>query len=583
MHTLEEIIQLILKQNNNYDRKQILDRIEQKRNELGRDIVNDESAAMIVARELGIDLQQLMPRPRLRIGDITENTRNVVLTARVVSIDRVRTFVRQDGGEGRVASIIVADETGRIRVTLWDEWASKIEEEPPEIGSIVQISGAYVRKGLRNTLELNIGKLGRIKILNEDEIDFDIPVTVEEVSKISDLQDNMLDVTLVFKVLRVQAASTFTRSTDGTQGRVMSIIGGDETGAIRVVFWDEQADAMSDVKEGEVIKITRGHVKTGRGGELEVHTRQSSTIERRLKIKIDAVPPPSIRPMTEPSGKKKIAELTADMRDVDVEGMVVKVEDVKTFEKSGTQGRRRSIMISDEQGSVVRVTFWNQDVERIDKLKVGDTIRVMHAYAREGLGGGVELHIGQRSEIEINPSGVSFVDLRPEEIETAPKIRPVRIQIRDLRDDMIGKAVEITGEVVAVSETSPLYLACSYEGCGKKVEEAEEEGKFTCPEHGIIKRPIARFLFKLTIDDQSETVRVTVFNELAERLLGMSAAEAKKLLKRENPLSRLEGQRLTIRGIVRKFRDSIEISAQDAFEPDTLEEIKRIEEEIRNR
>ncbi len=583
MLTLEEIIQLILKQTD-YDRKQIIERIEQKRNELGRDIVNDESAAMIVARELGIDLQQILPRPRMRIVDITENTRNVVLTARVVSVDKGRTFARSNGSEGKVASMIVADETGKIRVTLWDELASELEEDPPAIGSIVQIIGAYVKRGLRDNLELNIGKIGRLKVLDEAEIDFDIPVAVQEASKVSALQDGTQDVTLVFKVLRVLGASTFTRAREGTQGKVMSVIGGDETGSVRVVFWDQHADVMNDVREGEVIKITGTHVKMGRGGELEVHSRKSSTIERHLKIKIDAVMPSSIRPVAEPIGKKRIAELTADMRDVDVEGMVVKVEDVKTFEKSGTEGKRRSIVIGDELGSVVRVTFWNQDVERIAKIKVGDTIRILHAYAREGLGGGVELHIGQRTEVEINPSGLSFTDMDLEEIEITPTIRPVRIQIRDLKEDMIGKAVEFTGEVVAVSEISPIYLACSHKGCGKKVDETESEDQYTCPEHGIVKRPMARFLFKLTIDDQSETVRVTIFHDLAEKLLGMHASDAQKLLKKkENPLNRLEGQRLTIRGIVRKFRDNIEISAHDAFEPDTIEEIKRVAEEISNR
>ena len=57
--TLEETIQLILDNQSEFDRSDILKMIQEKREELGPEIVNDESAAMIIARELGIDLQQI--------------------------------------------------------------------------------------------------------------------------------------------------------------------------------------------------------------------------------------------------------------------------------------------------------------------------------------------------------------------------------------------------------------------------------------------------------------------------------------------------------------------------------------------
>ncbi|NWF97266.1 MAG: hypothetical protein HXY34_14100 [Candidatus Thorarchaeota archaeon] len=50
--------------------------------------------------------------------------------------------------------------------------------------------------------------------------------------------------------------------------------------------------------------------------------------------------------------------------------------------------------------------------------------------------------------------------------------------------------------------------------------------------------------------------------------------------KKDNPLTRLEGLRVTVRGTVKKFRDSIEISAREISEPDVLEEIGRVKDEI---
>jgi replication factor A1 len=125
--TLEETIELILK-HTEYQRDEVLKMIEEKRQELGPEVVNEESAAMIIARELGIDLQQVSAKARIRIEDITESTGRVPLTARVVSRNPIRTFTRKDGGEGKVASLFVADETGEIRVTLWDEITRVVDD-----------------------------------------------------------------------------------------------------------------------------------------------------------------------------------------------------------------------------------------------------------------------------------------------------------------------------------------------------------------------------------------------------------------------------------------------------------------------
>jgi len=95
---LEETIELILKNIPDYDRAAVLNLIEEKRQELGPEVINKESAAMIVARELGIDLQQIAPR--FKISDISEQTRNVTITVKVVNVGSVRTFSRSgDGGD----------------------------------------------------------------------------------------------------------------------------------------------------------------------------------------------------------------------------------------------------------------------------------------------------------------------------------------------------------------------------------------------------------------------------------------------------------------------------------------------------
>ena len=128
--TLEETIELILKHRSDYERNDILTMIQEKRQELGPEVINDESAAMIVARELGVDLYKVAPSARQRIEDITEATRNVnALVGVIDSISAVRTFQKSDGGEGKVASVVLRDETGSIRVVMWDDMTRGLCED----------------------------------------------------------------------------------------------------------------------------------------------------------------------------------------------------------------------------------------------------------------------------------------------------------------------------------------------------------------------------------------------------------------------------------------------------------------------
>jgi len=709
--TLEETIELILKHSSDYDRKGILRLIDEKRQELGPEVVNEESAAMIVARELGIDLQQVSPNARMRVEDITESSRSVTLTAKVVNVGALRTFSKPSGGEGKVASIIVADETGQIRVALWDEMADAIEEGPITLGSVVQIRGAYVKKGLRDALELNLGRMGGIRVLDEYEAeDLDIKTAESKSAQIADLQDRMFDVTLTARLDALYGISTFTRKSDGAEGKVASATMTDDTGSVRVVFWDQYADQMKDAKPGEVIRLSGAYTKTGRNGEVEVHAGRSAKIERGLKQKISAARTPAkaagAKSVVEAVGRKSIVDLSVEMRDVDIEGKVAKVFPPTSFEREGKQGKVQNIVIGDESGTVratfwnedaekvkdlqegdviriqhgyvkegfrggveyhagrqsdiqinpsdthldqldlsemraksvveavgrksivdlsvemrdvdiegkvakvfpptsferkgkqgkvqnivigdesgtVRVTFWNEDVEKVKDLQEGDVIRIQHGYVKEGFRGGVEYHAGRRSDIQINPSDTHLDQLDLSEIAVRPAIQAGRVMISEIDDAAEGKTVEVCGIVVVPSRTSPVYASCPK--CRKKTE--EKEGKHYCVNCGKVEKPEYRMLYKVTIDDGSGSIRVTLFGKTGEELLQMTAQEAQELIAKsgnktlpiEKNSDKVLGRYVAVRGRVARFREALEISANELILVNPIEEAKRLRESV---
>jgi ssDNA-binding replication factor A large subunit len=139
-----------------------------------------------------------------------------------------------------------------------------------------------------------------------------------------------------------------------------------------------------------------------------------------------------------------ISHLVPGLNDVTVTGRVVMVYPPRTFtgEKSG---KVANLMIADKDATLP-VVLWNDNVDLVEsgEIKTGKVIRFLHGYTREDRKGKVELHLGGKSQIEVNPQNVK-VDEYPAIAKFATKI------------SMISKAqknVHLAGTVKEVFPTS---------------------------------------------------------------------------------------------------------------------------------
>ena len=101
----------------------------------------------------------------LRLSNISElrtTSKNVNVQARVVHVTPTKEFKRPSGEMGRVSSIQIEDETGTITLVLWGEHADIVGKL--FTNDIVTIQNAYVKDTLQGSIELNLGKLGKIKV-----------------------------------------------------------------------------------------------------------------------------------------------------------------------------------------------------------------------------------------------------------------------------------------------------------------------------------------------------------------------------------------------------------------------------------
>ena len=118
-------------------------KISQKRDKL-TGLVSEEGAAHIVANELGIDLMEAIRKHGLKIEKLKPGMR-IGATGKIVKIYEVRSFTKGDR-VGKVGSFLIGDETGLIRIVLWDEdHIAKMESGEIKEDVLIKIENGNVR------------------------------------------------------------------------------------------------------------------------------------------------------------------------------------------------------------------------------------------------------------------------------------------------------------------------------------------------------------------------------------------------------------------------------------------------------
>jgi replication factor A1 len=140
-------------------------RIIEKQQELSN-LVSKEGAAYIIAKELGLDIFTKTTR-RLEIKNILPKLRNTNLTARIVRVFPAKEFKKNDK-TGKVATLILGDGTGTIRLSLWDAQTDIVKELKPDMA--VEVFGAYTKENGAGGVEVRLGNKGGVKVLPSSDI-----------------------------------------------------------------------------------------------------------------------------------------------------------------------------------------------------------------------------------------------------------------------------------------------------------------------------------------------------------------------------------------------------------------------------
>ncbi|MHA1265015.1 MAG: DUF2240 family protein [Candidatus Helarchaeota archaeon] len=574
--SLEDVIDKIINETQK-SKKEILERIEEKKEDLGG-LITDEGAACIVAKDLGVEIFEPSKdrRKYTKIKDLLLGMNAISLIGKVAAIFPPREFTfksgKRSGETGKRAKFLLQDDTGQILVVLWNDQVHLISDGTIQENEIVEIRGAYTKSGLNNQLELQLGKQALLTPKPED-VDTSI---LEKISlpytKIAQIQHPM-NVNLIGRINWKGKITSFER------GQVANISVYDETDQIPVALWREHADFINQIEEGDGVRIINAYTRERSDGSIDLNLGTDSKILKDPAASKTIPENPKFRPLLTSVIEIKINEITPESRRIKVVGKIIEKSEPRTTQFSDSSEHKVcEALLADDTGSV-SLSIWDSD---IDKVELNKTYVIENGYASV-FRNQLQLNIGRFGKIYPSDQDLPTINL---ENNISQKELPVR---RKRLDTLTGnEVVEVLGTIVSFPEQRPYYYSCP--NCRKKV--SKNEDTWICERCGPIPEPITRMLYSFIFDDGTQNIRVTISDAAAETLLGLTVSEAEAMVEdsliAHLPLTSkakdLLGQELLIKGTVRysKFNKGFELSATDISIPNPKKETTFLLESIEN-
>jgi len=272
----ENIVEKILGSRLDLTRQEVHKMIEKKKEGAG-EFFTDETAARIVASELGVEIVQKPLQLEILIIDLVSGLNDVTLTGRVIAFYPPQTFTRQDWTEGKYARLLIADKSGTLKVVLWDDKTALVETGKVEQGQIIKVSHGYVREGLDGKLELHVGSRGNLQISPPDATGSKYPTVTRLIKKVAEIKEGG-PITVEGAIATTPTVREVVTSRN-EKVVVASFELRDGTGKIRVSAWRKLAGVVKGLTVGTRIKIKNAYVRKGFADQLELTSRSFTSID----------------------------------------------------------------------------------------------------------------------------------------------------------------------------------------------------------------------------------------------------------------------------------------------------------------
>ncbi|CAG2113357.1 unnamed protein product, partial [Medioppia subpectinata] len=336
------------------------------------------------------------------------------------------------------------------------------------------------------------------------------------------------------------------------EGCVFSFDCMDESTEIRVNAFTKECDKYYDLIEvNKVYYITKGTVKTANkkfsnlANDYEITLNSDSVVELCADIEVSEMPKIRYRFV-----QIKDLESVALQSVVDVLAVVKNVDECMSITSKKTQKelKKRDIALVDKTSYEVRFTLWNEVAEQFDG-QTNQIIAIKNAVVGEFNGrtlSGVssttyqldpdipetnilkEWFEREGQTLSTNTLSKSYEGIRDNEWKFLSQINEQTVNGDNRSYFNIRARVVQTGR-------NPIYKACGQNGCLKKVTD-NNNGFYHCAKCQTDSTQYEpRLVLSVALSDCTSEIWITLFQEQAEKILGISAKELHELQESNPP------------------------------------------------
>ncbi len=350
----------------------------------------------------------------VKINGLRKDMNAVDLICRVSSYYPATEFNRSDGSVGFRASFTAEDETGSVRVVLWDDAARfKLDN-----GDFVRIENAYMRAGMNQELELQLGSRGRI--LHTDERIKLPALDPERDFKISEIISNASNLNTVGRVLQVYKPRAY------SNGMMSSLIIGDDSGTIRLVLWNEKSEIANELKRGDAIKIRNAYSRSNLDNEPEIHIGRYGELSVNQGLKL--LPLEEIEKSL--VSDKNILDLENKDKYIKINGVVVDVDENKRLVYMTCPNCGKSVQ---NTGLGCFCEACNEEVDPVSNLVLSFT---------------VEDETGSIKVVSFKGNAERILDMDVEEVmNIIGETQDEHMPIKEAKERLINRRISLVGRV----------------------------------------------------------------------------------------------------------------------------------------
>jgi len=288
-----------------YSKDEVDRQIQSKKDEY-KGFMSDQAILFLIAKDYGLSFHSPLVDPSMyslledeidydefsiSLSEITENMSNIVTLGRIGKIFDIRHFHRKDGSSGIVGSFMLYDDSSTMKIVLWDSHVEIMEKEYFRANELIRIIGGYSKKGLKEYIEINMGKKGRIVLAPDDINPKQIPKTrniiplKHELRKdltIDDLYGANMQDAIIPNIKGSIEKIEFKEQDkeDGEKSFLLKFILFDSSSSIEVVLWDMNAiECLKLISEGDSIELSNVIIKHNTFTEVnEIHYSKKSSL-----------------------------------------------------------------------------------------------------------------------------------------------------------------------------------------------------------------------------------------------------------------------------------------------------------------